>query len=526
MQGYSVDQGIGSHGATIDQRPNTEHENGDNRTNNDRNSYNRISSYNNSVYHEVAGNDDNLSATSTQLAPLMSASEQYEYETRHLSQQIFNISSNIAVLERLIPCLGQRHKDTVEMRESLHSVLDQTRELVKSANTQVKHLARFHLPQALQSHPGGDGSGNGSAGSSSNGDGALSFTPQRQRTYGSIGEDLQPLVQHVSPSRPTANNRRNDHIAMDMVERGLLRRPVIQYSDLTPAQRQVVTNRRLTHQRLTKDLTVVTKAFQDLQRRAIEAERQQVAQLRRLSSSCASLRQQSAESMEEANNSDAQDMYEGDGVEGVPIMKLDLDLKVVPLMNRPEDTTTGVLPRLDSSKARTPHGDMAGKLPHQPGPPQTAAFPRRPRHPQQLPEDPSSNQKEQRRHPQQQHTHPHDRQLSVQEQAHLAELRWMDSELELQEAILQEREEEILKIEHGMTQVLQVMQELGAMVHEQRAGVDMLQDSISQTRSHIDCAHQEIVQASDYERKSRERLCYLLMIISLVVFVVLLAITS
>ncbi|KAH7058348.1 t-SNARE [Linnemannia elongata] len=252
---------------------------------------------------------------------------------RHLSQQIFNISSNIAVLERLVPCLGQRHKDTVEMRASLHAVLDGTQELVKSAHGLVKVLARYHQPPSI------------------------------------------------------------------------------------PHSGKVLVSRRQTHQRLTKDLALVSKDFQVLQREAIEAERCQVAILRRLSSS-ASMRRLSQ------RRSDLMDLS-------------------------PEEI-----------------------------------------------------------------------------QALGSKLLAMDGELAMQESILQERESEIRKIEIGMVEVLDVMKELGTLVHEQRGGVDFLQDNIMQARGRIQQGQQEIVKASEHQRKYREKMCYLLMIASTVGAIVMLAFVS
>ncbi|KAK3844933.1 MAG: t-SNARE [Linnemannia gamsii] len=256
---------------------------------------------------------------------------------RHLSQQIFNISSNIAVLERLVPCLGQRHKDTAEMRASLHAVLDGTQELVKSAHGLVKVLARYHQPPSIPH------SGVG------------------------IGIRSQQQMQ--------------------------------QQVELSSWQKKVLVSRRQTHQRLTKDLALVSKDFQVLQREAIEAER------------C-----------------------------------------LQPLQ--------------------------------------------------------------------------HDRELSIQEEALLKELLAMDGELVMQETILQERESEIRKIEEGMVQVLDVMKELGTLVHEQRGGVDFLQDNIMQTRGRIQQGQQEIVKASEHQRRSREKMCYILMIASTVGAIVMLAFVS
>ncbi|KAF9540586.1 Syntaxin-7 [Mortierella hygrophila] len=318
----------------------------------------------------------------------------YDLMVRHLSQQIFNISSNIAVLERLVPCLGQRHKDTVEMRAGLHAVLDGTHELVKSAHGLVKVLARYHQPPSIP-HSGV----------------GIGIRSQQQRQ---------------------------------------------QQVEMSSWQKKVLMSRRQTHQRLTKDLALVSKDFQVLQREAIEAERCQVAILRRLSSS-ASMRRLSQ------RRSDL----------------MDLSSEEIQALGNSQG----------SSSSRTSHGLSNTSFPG------LQVF-------------------------------HHDRELSVQEEALLKELLAMDGELAMQENILQERESEIRKIEVGMVEVLDVMKELGTLVHEQRGGVDFLQDNIMQARGRIQQGHQEIVKASEHQRKYREKMCYLLMIASTVGAIVMLAFVS
>ena len=215
-------------------------------------------------------------------------------------------------------------------------------------------------------------------------------------------------------------------------------------------------SRRQTHQRLTKDLALVSKDFQVLQREAIEAERCQVAILRRLSSS-ASMRRLSQ------RRSDLMDLS-------------------------PEE-----IQALGNSQGSNSSGTSHGHS--------NASFPGL------------------------QVLH-HDRELSVQEEALLKELLAMDGELAMQENILQERESEIRKIEVGMVEVLDVMKELGTLVHEQRGGVDFLQDNIMQARGRIQQGQQEIVKASEHQRRYREKMCYLLMIASTVGAIVMLAFVS
>ncbi|KAF9992993.1 hypothetical protein BGZ80_003857 [Entomortierella chlamydospora] len=311
----------------------------------------------------------------------------YDLMVRHVSQQIFNISSNIAVLERLVPCLGQRRKDTPEVRASLHAVLDTTQDLVKSAHGLIKVLAKYHQPPA---------------------------------------------------NSPPSNI-------------GLRAQTPLSSNEMSSWQRKVLASRRQTHQRLTKDLSLASRAFQELQKQAVEAERKQVATLRRLSGS-ASLRRLSA------RRSDLMDLSQ-------------------------EEIEAGAL----SETATAANGiRIEGVVSYS----------------------------------------IHDRELSVQEEALLREILAVDGELAFQESIIQERESEIRKIEEGMGQVLDVMRELGTLVHEQRAGVDFLHDNILQTRGRIHLAQQEIVKASEHQRRSREKLCYVIMILSIVAAIVMLAFVS
>lgn len=342
--------------------------------------------------HETFPPRDTPSFLGFTTSPFTSFQDQehdYDLMVRHLSQQIFNVSSNVAVLERLVPCLGQRHKDTKEMRTSLHAVLDTTQELVKSASTQVKLLARYHLP-------------------------------------------------------PSSNTRNTSFISSSQHN----------LSDEASEtwQRKVLGSRRMTHQRLTKDLTLVSKAFQELQHQVVEAERRQVATLRRLSTSASLQRHHQRSDLMDLSQSDIEAGALLTGVVGEG--GAPFSITVVPRTGRATNSSTGVL--------------------------------------------------------------VHDRELSVQEEQLLQELLVMDGELAIQESILQERETEIQRIEQGMGQVLEVMRELGVLVHEQRGGVDFLQDNILQTRGRIQLAQQEVLKASEYQRQSREKLCYMVLIASIV----------
>ncbi|KAG0295828.1 hypothetical protein BGZ98_001209 [Dissophora globulifera] len=318
------------------------------------------------------------SASSTALDSAQSQEHDYDLMVRHVSQQIFNVSSNIAVLERLVPCLGVRHKDTPELRASLHSVLDTTQDLVKSAHSLLKVLTKYHQP-------------------------------------------------------PTASSSSNYSIRVQ---------PKTSKNDLPSSQRMTLASRRRTHQRLTKDLALISKAFQELQRRAVEEERRQSGAL----------------------------LVSGQGINGSRYGSI---------------VGSGYT---NISKGNAARNDGVGKGGRS--------------------------------------DIVHDRELSVQEEALLREILALDGELVFQESILQEREIEIKKMEEGMGQVLDVMRELGSLVHEQREGVDYLHDNILQTRGRTRLAQQEILKASEHQRHSREKMCYLIMVVSIVAAMVLLALVD
>ncbi|KAG0307505.1 hypothetical protein BGZ99_001417, partial [Dissophora globulifera] len=350
------------------------------------------------------------SASSTALDSAQSQEHDYDLMVRHVSQQIFNVSSNIAVLERLVPCLGVRHKDTPELRASLHSVLDTTQDLVKSAHSLLKVLTKYHQP-------------------------------------------------------PTASSSSNYSIRVQ---------PKTSKNDLPSSQRMTLASRRRTHQRLTKDLALISKAFQELQRRAVEEERRQVATLRRLSGSVSwkrlSQRHSNLFDFSQEQVESGALLVSGQGINGSRYGSI---------------VGTGYTNISKGNAARNDGGGKSGRS-----------------------------------------EIVHDRELSVQEEALLREILAVDGELVFQESILQEREIEIKKMEEGMGQVLDVMRELGSLVHEQREGVDYLHDNILQTRGRTRLAQQEILKASEHQRHSREKMCYLIMVVSIVAAMVLLALVN
>ncbi|KAG0237459.1 hypothetical protein BGW41_008401 [Actinomortierella wolfii] len=66
----------------------------------------------------------------------------YKNRVQQISQQVFRISSNVSTIDRLVGFLGTS-KDTAEVRQKLHTVTEETRELVKDVGQDIKDLARY-----------------------------------------------------------------------------------------------------------------------------------------------------------------------------------------------------------------------------------------------------------------------------------------------------------------------------------------------------------------------------------------------
>lgn len=66
----------------------------------------------------------------------------YKSLSKNISQQVFNITSNVANIQRLISHLGTT-KDTPELRTKLHTITEKTRELVKETSGNIKQLSHF-----------------------------------------------------------------------------------------------------------------------------------------------------------------------------------------------------------------------------------------------------------------------------------------------------------------------------------------------------------------------------------------------
>ncbi|KAG5519972.1 hypothetical protein PMAC_000249 [Pneumocystis sp. 'macacae'] len=97
-----------------------------------------------------------------------------------------------------------------------------------------------------------------------------------------------------------------------------------------------------------------------------------------------------------------------------------------------------------------------------------------------------------------------------------------DSELEFNELLILERESEIRNIESGITELNEIFRDLSAIISEQGIIIDSIENNISTTLSQVTHADNELRSADKYQKKTRNKSCYLLLILSTIVSIVVL----
>ncbi|KAF9937687.1 hypothetical protein BGZ65_001175 [Modicella reniformis] len=102
----------------------------------------------------------------------------------------------------------------------------------------------------------------------------------------------------------------------------------------------------------------------------------------------------------------------------------------------------------------------------------------------------------------------------------------VDNELEYNESMITQREDEIREIEHGITELNEIFRDLGSMVHEQGDMLDSIESNVTSISMTTHSAAEELTTASEYQKKARNKSCYILIIAAMVTGIVVLAILN
>ncbi|KAJ8008979.1 hypothetical protein DPEC_G00084050 [Dallia pectoralis] len=79
--------------------------------------------------------------------------------------------------------------------------------------------------------------------------------------------------------------------------------------------------------------------------------------------------------------------------------------------------------------------------------------------------------------------------------------------------LIQERETSIRQLESDITGINEIFKDLAMMVHEQGDMIDSIEANVETADVHVQNASQQLAQAADYQRKSRKKICILIVVL-------------
>ncbi|XP_066273388.1 syntaxin-12-like isoform X5 [Branchiostoma lanceolatum] len=82
--------------------------------------------------------------------------------------------------------------------------------------------------------------------------------------------------------------------------------------------------------------------------------------------------------------------------------------------------------------------------------------------------------------------------------------------------MIRERETNIRQLEADIMDVNSIFKDLATMVHEQGEMIDSIEANVENAAIHVESGNQQLRQASDYQKKSRRKLCILLIVLLIV----------
>ncbi|XP_035698799.1 syntaxin-12-like isoform X2 [Branchiostoma floridae] len=78
--------------------------------------------------------------------------------------------------------------------------------------------------------------------------------------------------------------------------------------------------------------------------------------------------------------------------------------------------------------------------------------------------------------------------------------------------MIRERETNIRQLEADIMDVNSIFKDLATMVHEQGEMIDSIEANVESAAIHVESGNQQLRQASDYQKKSRRKLCIILIV--------------
>mmetsp|Transcript_12378 Transcript_12378/g.34928 ORF Transcript_12378/g.34928 Transcript_12378/m.34928 type:complete len:136 (+) Transcript_12378:451-858(+) len=116
-----------------------------------------------------------------------------------------------------------------------------------------------------------------------------------------------------------------------------------------------------------------------------------------------------------------------------------------------------------------------------------------------------------------------DSKLVVDEEAE-REYQQVQTELDFNEALIEDRQREIKKIETNMAELNEIFRDLNDIVHDQDVMVNNIVTNLEDAHGDVEAGISELQEAKTVQKKSRYRMCLIIAII--VGFVVLLVVAA
>ncbi|KTF85979.1 hypothetical protein cypCar_00026434, partial [Cyprinus carpio] len=82
--------------------------------------------------------------------------------------------------------------------------------------------------------------------------------------------------------------------------------------------------------------------------------------------------------------------------------------------------------------------------------------------------------------------------------------------------LIKERETNIRQLESDIVDVNQIFKDLAVMIHDQGDMIDSIEANVESAEVHVERGAEQLQQAAYHQRKSRKRMCFLALILSLV----------
>lgn len=81
--------------------------------------------------------------------------------------------------------------------------------------------------------------------------------------------------------------------------------------------------------------------------------------------------------------------------------------------------------------------------------------------------------------------------------------------------LIEERESAIRQLEADILDINEIFKDLGMMIHEQGDVIDSIEANVETAEVHVQQANQQLSRASEYQRKSRKKICILILVLAI-----------